>query len=88
MVPKNEVDVPGSGRSVPRTVQDPEIDLQIPRGMPDAPRKAVQALARKVAALRAVGMTSSAARLERQAAQIVRRHRQAAKSGPNPLTGQ
>lgn len=96
MCPKNEVNVPSESRPVLQTVKrvlgnrgqmTVEEELRDLRALSGKEQKAVRTLLKKAELLKQSGMLSSAARLESQALQAVRRHRRAAKSGPNPLTG-
>lgn len=96
MSPKNEVNVAGEDRPVLRTVKrvlgnrgqrTVEEELRDLRALSGKEQKAVRTLLKKAELLKQSGMLSSAARLESQALQTVRRYRRAAKTGPNPLTG-
>ncbi len=96
MSPKNEVNVAGEDRPVLRTVrrvlgqQVPptvEEELRDLRALSGKEQKAVRTLLKKAELLKQSGMLSSAARLESQALQTVRRHRRAAQTGPNSVTG-
>jgi len=96
MCPKNEVNVPSESRPVLQTVKrvlgnrgqmTVEEELRDLRALSGKEQKAVRTLLKKAELLKQSGMLSSAARLESQALQTVRRYRRAAKTGPNPLTG-
>lgn len=96
MCPKNEVNVPSESRPVLQTVKrvlgnrgqmTVEEELRDLRALSGKEQKAVRTLLKKAELLKQSGMPSSAARLESQALQTVRRYRRAAKAGPNPLTG-
>ena len=96
MCPKNEVNVPSESRPVLQTVKrvlgnrgqmTVEEELRDLRALSGKDQKAVRTLLKKAELLKQSGMLSSAARLESQALQTVRRYRRAAKTGPNPLTG-
>ncbi len=96
MCPKNEVNVAGEDRPVLQTVKrvlgnrgqrTVEEELRDLRALSGKEQKAVRTLLKKAELLKQSGMLSSAARLESQALQTVRRHRRAAQAGPNPVTG-
>jgi hypothetical protein len=96
MCPKNEVNVPSESRPVLQTVKrvlgnrgqmTVEEELRDLRALSGKEQKAVRTLLKKAELLKQSGMLSSAARLESQALQTVRRHRRAAQTGPNPVTG-
>ena len=96
MCPKNEVNAPSESRPVLQTVKrvlgnrgqmTVEEELRDLRALSGKEQKAVRTLLKKAELLKQSGMPSSAARLESQALQTVRRYRRAAQTGPNSVTG-